>query len=121
MSKVTSAKLIVRRAALLAAVCGAALVSCVPADASSPPVVAGPLVKVTGPSPFRNCTADKVAEQETDGSIVYHGSEVEPYIDVNPKRPLNLVTVWQQDRWSDGGARGLASAVSEDGGAHWAT
>jgi hypothetical protein len=32
-----------------------------------------------------------------------------------------MVAVWQQDRWNDGGARGLVSAVSDDGGADWET
>ena len=121
MSKAKSTKLncATLRGAFLAAVCGAAFIA--PAPAASPPVQPGPLVKITGPSPFRACTADDLPGQTAEGSVNYPGSEVEPYIDVNPKRPLNLVTVWQQDRWSDGGARGLASAVSEDGGAHWAT
>src|SRR5262249_54398127 len=38
-----------------------------------------------------------------------------------PAAPDHLITVWQQDRWSDGGARGLISAYSEDGGASWNT
>ena len=40
----------------------------------------------------------------------------EPWVDVNPANPQNLIAVWQQDRWSDGGARGLVTAVSHDGG-----
>jgi hypothetical protein len=31
------------------------------------------------------------------------------------------VAAWQQDRWSNGGARGLLTAVSHDGGATWDT
>ncbi len=86
-----------------------------------PPVTVGPLVQITGPSPLGGCTADDVPGQEAEGSIAFHESEIEPYIDVNPQDPDNLVTVWQQDRWSDGGARGLVSAVSDDGGATWTT
>ncbi|MGQ0485031.1 MAG: hypothetical protein ACT4SY_06740 [Hyphomicrobiales bacterium] len=70
---------------------------------------------------MKGCTADDVPGQEAEGSVNYPGSEIEPYIDVNPRRPDNLVTVWQQDRWSDGGARGLVSAFSDDGGATWKT
>jgi hypothetical protein len=33
-------------------------------------------------------------------------SEVEPWMDANPTDPDNLIAVWQQDRWSNGGARG---------------
>ena len=29
--------------------------------------------------------------------------------------------MWQQDRWSNGGAQGLLSAFSSDGGQTWAT
>jgi hypothetical protein len=125
MSKATSAKLNgtarmrAWRGATLAAACGAALAAA--AQAASPPVQIGELARITGPSPFRACIADDVPGQEAEGSINYPGSEIEPYIDVNPRRPLNMVSVWQQDRWSDGGARGLVSAVSNDGGRHWAT
>jgi hypothetical protein len=31
------------------------------------------------------------------------------------------VAFWQQDRWSNGGARGLVAGVSTDGGANWST
>ncbi|HEX5635116.1 MAG TPA: sialidase family protein, partial [Gemmatimonadales bacterium] len=47
------------------------------------------------------------------------GAEVEPSIAVNPRDEGNLVAVWQQDRWSNGAARGLLSAASFDGGATW--
>lgn len=86
-----------------------------------PPVVVGDAVQITGPSPVGDCTADDVPTQELDGSIPYPDSEIEPYVDVNPVNPDNLIAVWQQDRWSDGGARALFSAVSDDGGATWKT
>src|SRR5262245_3377955 len=86
-----------------------------------PHVSLGPLVQISGSSPLRDCTADDLPGQEREGSINYPDSEIEPYIDVNPRRPRNLVAGWQQDRWSDGGARGLVSAVSEDGGDTWKT
>ncbi|HSB77484.1 MAG TPA: sialidase family protein [Candidatus Methylomirabilis sp.] len=34
--------------------------------------------------------------------------------------PMNIVGSWQQDRWSNGGSRGLVAGVSFDGGATWA-
>jgi hypothetical protein len=46
---------------------------------------------------------------------------VEPWVDANPTDPNNLIAVWQQDRWSNGGARGLLTASTHDGGATWAT
>jgi hypothetical protein len=38
---------------------------------------------------------------------------------VNPANPGNLIGVFQQDRWSNGGARGLMTAVSMNGGTSW--
>jgi hypothetical protein len=38
---------------------------------------------------------------------------------VNPRDTNHLIAVWQQDRWSNGSARGLLSALSLDGGATW--
>src|SRR5439155_1914955 len=35
--------------------------------------------------------------------------------------PDNIVAVWQQDRWSNGGAHGLLTAYTTDGGATWNT
>ena len=32
---------------------------------------------------------------------------------------MNIVAEYQQDRWNDGGARGLVASVSHDGGATW--
>jgi hypothetical protein len=50
---------------------------------------------------------------------VQTNSEVEPFIAVNPANPNNFVAVWQQDRWSNGGARGHGVAYSLDGGGTW--
>jgi hypothetical protein len=49
----------------------------------------------------------------------YVGAEVEPHIARNPNNEDHLLASWQQDRWSDGGARGLGGAVSFDGGRTW--
>ena len=70
---------------------------------------------VSGPSPFAGCTVGGGA-----GSTNYVNAEVEPFVAVNPANPTNYIGVWQQDRWSDGGAHGLMSAASFDGGATWA-
>src|SRR5262245_33805393 len=97
-----------------------ALLAAVAACAVSTGVTAGtfavaPLTVVSGPSPFAACT-DGVAP----GSVLYPNAEEEPWVDVNPTNPNNLIAVWQQDRWSDGGARGLVTAVTHDGGVSWA-
>jgi hypothetical protein len=52
----------------------------------------------------------------------YLRSEVEPFAAVNPDpaKPGNIITVFQQDRWDNGGAHGLAAGVTQDSGATWA-
>ena len=47
------------------------------------------------------------------------GAEVEPYVAIDPQNASHLIGVWQQDRWSDGGARGLRTGYSFDGGLTW--
>ena len=74
----------------------------------------GPLVQVSGTSPFLSCTADAIGSQS---GTVYLNSEVEPWIDVNRTNTSNVVGIFQQDRWSNGGARGLVAGVSFNGGA----
>jgi hypothetical protein len=82
--------------------------------ASAGPFTVAPLTIVSSPSPFAGCTAGA-----TPTSVLYPNAEEEPWVDVNPTNQNNLIAVWQQDRWSDGGAHGLVTAVSHDGGATW--
>jgi hypothetical protein len=84
------------------------------AGAAAGTFTVAPLVLASGPSPFAGCTVGAAP-----GSVLYTNAEEEPWVDVNPTNPLNLIAVWQQDRWSDGGAHGLLTAVSHDGGATW--
>ena len=71
------------------------------------------LTPVAPGDPFAGNTADNVPLQEQlYGSTNYPGSQVEPYVVANPTRANNLVGIWQQDRWNDGGARGLVVSVS---------
>jgi hypothetical protein len=49
----------------------------------------------------------------------YVNAEVEPMVAVDPAHPGRLIGVWQQDRWSNGGARGNLTGVSVDGGRTW--
>jgi hypothetical protein len=51
--------------------------------------------------------------------ILYVNAEVEPMVAINPRNPKNIVGVWQQDRWSDGGAPGNLAGASFDGGQSW--
>ncbi|MBW8852425.1 MAG: exo-alpha-sialidase [Xanthomonadales bacterium] len=51
--------------------------------------------------------------------VAFVGAEVEPRLAIHPTRPGVMVAAWQQDRWSDGGARALVAATSLDGGRNW--
>ena len=73
----------------------------------------GPLVITSGPSPFAACTIG-------GPGTVYVNAEVEPWIAANPTNPNNMIGVYQQDRWDNGGAHGLVASVTHDGGATWA-
>jgi hypothetical protein len=57
------------------------------------------------------------AEDPDNGQVNYKDTEVEPLVAVNPTNPDNVIGVYQEDRWSDGGAHGLVAARSLDGGA----
>ena len=74
-------------------------------------------VRISGASPYADCTADDLAAQ---GSDVFVGSEVEPYVTVDPNDTNHIVATWQQDRFGDGGSRGTMVAVSFDRGLTWA-
>jgi len=77
---------------------------------------AGPAVAqavISGPTPFAGCNV--AMEPGTN----FLNAEVEPWVDANPANPNNLIAGWQQDRWSNGGARSVMSAYSTDGGATW--
>src|SRR5215831_10446078 len=80
----------------------------------------GPLVTVTGADPFTACTKDNVQRQQTVfGSTLYPDTAIEPWLAVDPTDPSRFLVGHRQDRWSDGGARGLVGVVSSDAGSHW--
>jgi len=70
---------------------------------------------IAGMTPF---TADCAGNQT---GTVYRNSAVEPFIAADPGNPAHLVGVWQQDRWSNGGANGVLAAVSLNRGRTWTT
>src|SRR4051794_35418511 len=93
-----------------AAACAAAALL---APTGAAAAVSGPFA-ATGASPFAaNCNG------APQNGVSYRNTEVEPYLDLNPARPLNLVGVYQQDRFETGGANGLGTTYSEDGGSTW--
>jgi hypothetical protein len=81
------------------------------------PLAAGPAVPASGPSPFAGCPVG--AAPGADPGTVYPNTEVEPFVAVNPTDPDNIIGVFQQDRWSNGGARGLVASRSMNGGQSW--
>lgn len=80
---------------------------------------------VSQSSPYARCSSGGAV----DGSGVdtentrYLNTAVEPYLAVDPRTVgtshLNLIGVWQQDRWSSGGAQGIVAGSSFDGGKTW--
>src|SRR5256712_6858799 len=112
-----------RNRALVVALVAATLMLLGPMGILAGPFRTGVLVQVSGPSPFASCTADDVAGQiardPTGQRKVFLNTEVEPWVDVNPTNLNNIVAIWQQDRWSDGGSRGLVAGVSLNGGVSW--
>jgi hypothetical protein len=76
----------------------------------------GPTVRVSHGDPFAHTDADHI---EAQTGTVYPGTSVETFLVVDPTNPGHLAAMWQQDRWSNGGARGLEVATSFDGGQTW--
>jgi hypothetical protein len=83
--------------------------------AEESPALPLPSNRVSAASPVAaSCLAGSTAS-----SIAYNNAEVEPSLAQAPGNPQLLLAAWQQDRWSDGGARAIVSAVSSNGGASW--
>src|SRR5512138_3360758 len=100
----------VRRAAACLLVC----TSCGGEPEPAPPVSFPDLVGVSATAPWA-ATCLGPAGRVT----LFRNSAVEPAVAVDPKDPRHLIGVWQQDRWSNGGANGLVAAASFDGGHTW--
>jgi hypothetical protein len=83
---------------------------------------ASPVVASPGVSPFsvggsQPCgDNDMAAAQIAAGSTLYRDSEIEPR---STRFGSTIVGEYQQDRWDDGGARGLVTSVSHDNGLSW--
>jgi hypothetical protein len=99
-----------RRLSLLGAAIAAAV-----AFTSTIASAAVALVRVSSNTPFAaGCTGTL-----PQSGKFYPNAEVEPYVSVNPSNQDNIIGVWQQDRYETGGARGLLTAFSRDGGKSW--
>jgi hypothetical protein len=83
--------------------------------AAADPYTIGPDVKVSGGSTLNACPFGA----SEDFASAYNNTEVEPQVAVNPTDPDEITGASQQDRWPDGGARGLTSWMSGNGATSW--
>jgi hypothetical protein len=105
-----------RRLIPLVAVAVLALAPSVAANSfSATPVVT---VSATAGSPFgsASCTNEGLAGEQAH-STLYLNSEVEPWVATSG---TTAVGAHQQDRWNDGGSRGIVTQRSTDSGGTWA-
>ncbi len=85
-----------------------------PAPVPPAPGPALPSTRISADSPVAtSCTGGS-----TSGTL-YANAEVEPFAAVHPGNANVMISAWQQDRWSNGGARALVTAVSSDAGNTW--
>src|SRR4051794_17646612 len=73
-----------------------------------------PLVKISGRSPYASCTPGSPT-----GEVAFAQTDANARVAASPADPNDLVGVWEQDVWPTGGAKGLMSAWSPDGGQTW--
>jgi hypothetical protein len=109
-----------RRIMVVAAGCSVFALGVGPALAD--PYVTGTVTQVSGESPFGpDCglTPGEDPQSPTGQGTLFLDSEVEPWVDVSPVDPDIVAGIWQQDRWSNGGARGNVAGISFDGGMEW--
>ena len=85
----------------------------VPPPAPLPPLIPDAEVRISADTTFAAGCSGTTAGTE------YRNAEVEPYVAISPVNPNNLIATWQQDRWSAGGASGIVTASSTDGGVTW--
>jgi hypothetical protein len=71
---------------------------------------AGSPVRVSIGDPFASCTLG------AGSGTASPSGEVEPQVSVDPANHAKVVAVYQQDRWTNGGAKGLVASYSTDGG-----
>jgi hypothetical protein len=91
---------------------------------AAPAANEGPAVAVSGASPLAGCDGD-----QPGSGVNFPNSEVEPWVALNhgdgPDNDGilgdNLIGAWQQDRWNNGGSKGIVTASSLNGGLTWTT
>jgi hypothetical protein len=94
------------------------LSSCGGSQDSGPTPATSAAVTSSGLRVSADAVFDATCGRNETGTL-FTNAEVEPHLAINPARPANLIATWQQDRWSNGAARGVVSASSSDGGGTW--
>ena len=103
----------------IAAIVVAGLIAAAPAGANPFTWTGNVQVGNTG-SPFGSTAGGAVCQRAPGQTGTnFPGTQVEPWVAVNPANPRNAIAIWQQDRWSDGGANGLIEAYTTNGGLSW--
>jgi hypothetical protein len=105
-----------RSATVVSGLAALAFILVLAGTATGSPYVLGSDTKVSGGSTLTACPFGA----SDDFAAAFDNTEVEPQVAVNPTDPDEIVGVSQQDRWPDGGARGLTSWMSGNGGTSWA-
>ena len=67
-------------------------------------------------SPLAGCASQDAGQIAASGGRNFLNAEVEPTLAVSGN---NLIGLWHEDRWSNGGAHGIGLGTSSDGGATW--
>jgi hypothetical protein len=101
----------IRATSSLFAIAGLA-VAAVPGVASASPFTPLGQVESSATNVYAGCPPD-------GSGVNFPNSEVEPWLEVNPTNADNLATFYQQDRYSNGGAKSNAAGISLNAGATW--
>src|SRR3954471_11426332 len=103
-----------RVSVVLAAALATAAATAAPAPGATTYTPGSIVTASTPTSPFVDPCPHQ-AENPPD-QVNFKDTEVEPLVAVNPTDQDNVIGVYQEDRWSDGGAHGLLAATSFTGG-----
>ena len=82
-----------------------AAVAVASAPASASVFTPGALTQASVLNPLAGCPPDA-------GGANFPNAEVEPFLGVNPRNDGNLIGVYQQDRYENGGSKGSTAAVA---------
>src|SRR5690348_6060855 len=86
-----------------------AVLTALAASASFAAAGSSSIRQVSRGDPFASCTAG------TGSGHLYPSAEDEPMVSANPNNPGQVIGVFQQDRFSNGGAHGGGVVFSHDG------